>query len=120
MPTRMIIMQHLHAEDTSNFLSHSPDLQKLPNSEFHCEKMNFHILAYRTLEYPVSFRSVSFRFVAQNTISRIFRIRAVSRIQKLIFKWYVRFTLGYNDYVERRMVNGIELKLPLGNVFQHA
>ena len=57
MPTRVIIM----AEDTSNSPTHSPDLQELPNSAFHCEKMNFHILEYRTLKYPVSFRSVSFR-----------------------------------------------------------
>ena len=43
---------------------HSLDLQELPNSAFHREKMIFHILAYRTLKFLVSFRSVSFRFVS--------------------------------------------------------
>ena len=43
---------------------HSLDVQELPNSAFHREKMIFHILAYRTLKFLVSFRSVSFRFVS--------------------------------------------------------
>ena len=71
------------AEDTSNSPSHSLDLQVLPNSAFHCEKMVFHILTCRTLKYPVSFRSVSIRFVAQNTVSLYIDISVESKTLSL-------------------------------------